>query len=479
MLKGTMRKLVLMAVVAGVLALFAGQALAGGGNGLDRAIAAQEHHTNALLAHAGVVGTAVGIGANGQAVVKVYTERGGVANLPAKLDGVVVEIEVTGELVAQSDPQASFSRPVPIGVSTGTERLNVYRGSLYCSVGTLGARLTDGTNVWALSNAHVFALEGAKTDGAVQTGTNGDRILQPGRADMAGCGSQAQIDAAVIGNLADYRQIEMSRRANNTVDAAIASTTTANLGNATPADDGYGTPNSTTASAYVGQAVQKYGRTTGRTYGAVTGINATVIIRYDNGQARFINQIIVTGDSGAFSDSGDSGSLIVTNDGNNSPVALLFAGSSSTTIGNPIDVVLAEFGLTIDGSGTPSPTPTPGPTPVPTATPVPTPTSAPTATPPPTSTPVPGSGPDVAACSPSSASNRDQIVVSVTGSGFVDGANADFGTRVTVQGVTFVSDTQLDVQVKVHPKAASGPRDVTVTNPDSQSGTNAGCFSVN
>jgi hypothetical protein len=36
----------------------------------------------------------------------------------------------------------------------------------------------------------------------------------------------------------------------------------------------------------------------------------------------------------------------------------------------------------------------------------------------------------------------------------------------------------LQVQIKVHPKAAGGPRDVNVTNPDGQSATKAGCFSV-
>ena len=31
------------------------------------------------------------------------------------------------------------------------------------------------------------------------------------------------------------------------------------------------------------------------------------------------------------------------------PVGLLFAGSSTTTLANPIDVVLDRFGVTIDG----------------------------------------------------------------------------------------------------------------------------------
>ena len=57
----------------------------------------------------------------------------------------------------------------------------------------------------------------------------------------------------------------------------------------------------------------------------------------------------------------DSGSLIVTNSGHN-PVALLFAGSSTSTIGNPVGLVLTRLStvlgrsLTFVGSGTASPT---------------------------------------------------------------------------------------------------------------------------
>ncbi|MGH3372784.1 MAG: fibronectin type III domain-containing protein, partial [Nocardioidaceae bacterium] len=67
-------------------------------------------------------------------------------------------------------------------------------------------------------------------------------------------------------------------------------------------------------------------------------------------QARFVDQIAVTPDS--FSAGGDSGSLIVTQ-GGNEPVALLFAGGDGRTIGTPIDTVLQRFGVTVDGSTPP------------------------------------------------------------------------------------------------------------------------------
>lgn len=321
--------------------------------GLARAIAAQEAHTDRLLAKSGVLGTAVGLGADGRPVVKIYTESAGVPGLPHRLDGVPVEVEVTGELVAQNH-SLTLTRPAPIGTSSGSERLINVRGRLYCTVGTLGARVKDLAGiVYALSNAHVYALQGSKTQGTVQVGASGDRILQPGRVDMtAGCGSQHEIDTAVIGRLWDYEPIVFSRTANNTVDAAIARVSAAQVGVNTPDYDGYGTPSATIypdpdifSETLLNLPVQKYGRTTGLTTGTVTGVNATVMIKYDKGQARFIEQVIISG--GSFSAGGDSGSLIVTTD-ENRPVALLFAGSSSTTIGNPIGLVLEKFGVTID-----------------------------------------------------------------------------------------------------------------------------------
>ena len=45
--------------------------------------------------------------------------------------------------------------------------------------------------------------------------------------------------------------------------------------------------------------------------------------------------------------------------------------------------------------------------------------------------------------------------------------------------MTFVSATQLTVRIKVNPQASSGARTVTITNPDGQSGSLPGCFTVN
>ncbi len=316
-----------------------------GGQGPDlrAALAAKAHYANQLLAKEGVVGTAVGLGRDGNAVVKVYLTRAGAANVAKVLDGVAVETEVTGELRASlpvatpqvspgTDPTQHFDRPVPIGVSAGNLNDLVYYRT-FCTTGTLGARLKgikNGSTVYyALSNNHVFAVENqAKI---------GDPIIQPGQADN-GCRSTAQDQ---IGTLAGYVPLNFSRKGTNTVDAAAASVSPLQLDFQTPSN-GYGTPDSTTIPDTLGMPVQKYGRTTVLTHGSVTGIDATVKIRYSKGNtAMFIHQIVITGNNGSsFSNSGDSGSLIVT-ETDRKPVGLLFAGSSSTTIANPIDDVLS------------------------------------------------------------------------------------------------------------------------------------------
>ena len=89
-----------------------------------------------------------------------------------------------------------------------------------------------------------------------------------------------------------------------------------------------------------------------------------------------------------------------------------------------------------------------------------------------------GTAPEVEECDPNSASPGDRLTVTVSGANFQDGATVDFGQRVMVQGVTFVDASQLDVRIKVHPKAVPGARNVTVTNPDGLSGVLVGGFTV-
>lgn len=336
-------KVFLVAILISGLLVFSGDLLAQGYSeeAFKRVMEVQEKHTTNLMANKNIVGTAVGLNQNNKLAVKIFVSKPQLIDIPKTIDGIPVQVVASGEFFALKkpiksdpelpvepiDPTARFDRPVPIGVSTGHPDI---------TAGTIGCRVTDGTNVYALSNNHVYAN--------CNLASIGDWVIQPGTYD----GGVSSYDD--IGYLSDFEPIDFQQRG-NTIDAAIALSSKSELGNATPTN-GYGTPKSTTVEAKLRMKVKKYGRTTGLTNGKVYAINATVNVNYgDNDEdgyvdiARFVNQIIIT--PGTFSAGGDSGSLIVSANGN--PVGLLFAGSTLYTIANPIDEVLTSFGVTIDG----------------------------------------------------------------------------------------------------------------------------------
>jgi hypothetical protein len=206
------------------------------------------------------------------------------------------------------------------------------------TAGTLGCLVTKGGTKYILSNNHVMANS--------NNANINDQILQPGPFD----GGQVDVDR--IADLSQFVTIKFDG-SDNVVDAAIADVVNdADVTGATDPNAGsYGKPRTATVSASVNMNVQKYGRTTKHTNGKVQAINATVNVNYgeESGVARFVNQIVIGG--GNFSAGGDSGSLIVARGGSNDrkPVGLLFAGSSSSTIANPINAVLSAFSVTVVG----------------------------------------------------------------------------------------------------------------------------------
>lgn len=317
-------------------------------SGIAAAIAAQERHTPALLRIPGVLGTAVGLLPDGRAAVRIFLSAAGGPGLPDALDGTPTHVEVTGLFMARSDPTLRL-RPAPLGYSVGHPSI---------TAGSIGAQVVNGIgSVFVLSNNHVLANS---NDGSI-----GDPILQPGPYDGGTSSDQ-------IATLYAFKPIDFSG-GNNSFDAAIALSSTANLGNATPTDDGFGTPSAAiygdangdgvfdNKNALLNLNVQKYGRTTRLTRGRITGINATIDVCYEVvfifcvKSAHYVDQFVI-GQAG-FSDGGDSGSLIVSDDADKKPVALLFAGSDAETIANGIDLVLNYFGVTVNGGAAPPPTP--------------------------------------------------------------------------------------------------------------------------
>ena len=70
--------------------------------------------------------------------------------------------------------------------------------------------------------------------------------------------------------------------------------------------------------------------------------------------------------------------------------------------------------------------------------------------------------------------------VTIAGTGFFSGAAVSFsGAGITVNSTTFVSATTLTANIAVAAGAATGLRDVLVTNPDAGVGTRVGGFTVN
>ena len=315
---------------------------------VQAAIVIQERHTSELLGIPGVLGTAIGVSPTGTPTLRVLLASGDVRGLPANIEGLPVSPVVTGMIMARSDPTLR-QRPAPLGFSVGHFAI---------TAGSIGARVVDGSgNVYILSNNHVLANS--------NDATIGDAIYQPGPYDGGTAADQ-------IATLFAFKAINFSGGA-NTFDAAIARSTTVNLGFATPSDDAYGAPSAQIAddanadgafdnvNDLLGLPVQKYGRTTKLTHGQITGINGTVTVCYEVlyifcvKSATFTNQLII--DAAGFSGGGDSGSLIVTDDGAFHPVGLLFAGSSTQTIANRIDLILSYFSVAIDNGNSAPPPP--------------------------------------------------------------------------------------------------------------------------
>ncbi len=317
----------------------AGAALPLQASEVAKVMAVQNKHALSLEANDGVFGTATGRDASGRPVVLVLAERSDVRGVPATLDGVPVRLFVTPRPELFPKPggggggggvsfTSRVSRPVPVGYSVGNY--------LECASGTFGCRVLRGGQVYALSNNHVFARMNA--------GSAGEIVGQPGLYDNKPQCSGFYADT--IGSLADFVPVQTGANANNTVDAAIVKSTTAMIGNSTPAGF-YGIPDATPVEAVLDLPIQKVGRTTGLTTGTVIGVNATVTIAYAGANTRFVDQVLT---SPSFSKSGDSGSLIVTNNAAANPVALLFAGNrQGYTWGNRIQNVLSALNITIDG----------------------------------------------------------------------------------------------------------------------------------
>lgn len=202
-------------------------------------------------------------------------------------------------------------------------------------------------NEYILSNNHVIADQNKAKPGRL--------IVQPGLVDVA-C-LKAPSDAVATFSRAVKLNFGGGK---NTVDAAIAAV---DSGDVSPEILMIGEIAGSVGTPAVGLAVQKMGRTSCLTTGVIAALDANLKINYSDTKkpklATFVNQIIVTGSPATptFGIPGDSGSLILTQGDCPQAVALLFAGSTSVTIANPISEVLSKLDVSMVGTCTPASVP--------------------------------------------------------------------------------------------------------------------------
>src|SRR5215203_6370655 len=203
----------------------------------------------------------------------------------------------------------------------------------FCCSGTLGSLVTIGGTQYILSNNHVLA----RGDQAVA----GEDVSQPGLIDN-GCRI-----ATVVADFTGAAPL------GSNVDAAVAQLRAGQMDSSGFIED-IGVPGNSIVAPSIGLSVAKSGRTTGSTTGTISSINTSVNVQYQKGcnsakkfTVSYTNQVVIN--SSSFSAGGDSGSLIVTNNASHNPVALLYAGSSTSTIGNPIGEVLTKLSAALGG----------------------------------------------------------------------------------------------------------------------------------
>jgi len=267
--------------------------------------------------------------------------------IPSAIQGMRTDVIQTGIIRAFVDPTEKF-RPLLGGISIGHRDI---------TAGTLGCFVTKENKVFALSNNHVLANSNA--------GQIGDAIYQPGAYDGGTfedtCGTLAEFlpisflvedgqcnTGSFIAKILNYlsETFGHSHRMKLIKTSALTNQADCALCALSVGFDNYiietGKPTGS-ALATLGDPIHKFGRTTLHTEGMIEQVDMMVQVAYSADGSRiavFDGQYA----AGAMSAGGDSGSAILKGD---KVVGLLFAGSETVTIINPIQYVLDAFGCEI------------------------------------------------------------------------------------------------------------------------------------
>ena len=328
-------------------------------------VAVQNTLTTDLMKLPGVLGTAVGLDASEQTALVIYVDQDSpsradiIRGLPPQVRGIGVKVELTEKFRAFAGKPpgtggggggvshtAKQTPPIQLGTSGGWSK-DLANG--YCCGGTLGSLIQVNGVQYILSNYHVFESDIVPGGNGI-VATTGDNIIQPGLIDV-GC------NAANAQNVATL--VKLSSLPGNNVDCSVAQVISGMVSTSGAILE-IGTISSSTVGASLNQAVKKSGRTTGLSSSKVSGLNATISVAYENECAggaaftkTFTGQIVIANSNSQFLNAGDSGSLMVENVTTNPhAVGLLYAGSSSSAIANPIGQVLQFIGGKLGGTAT-------------------------------------------------------------------------------------------------------------------------------
>ncbi len=340
---------------------------------------AQKKHCNNLLKKPNVVSvgygykTVKGVKTDKVCIVIGVEKKMGVSSLraeeivPQHIDGIETDIIEIGHVYALAskkdkdkkrrakkraafDPKKKF-RPAMPGISIGHHKI---------TAGTFGCVVEKDDQLMILSNNHVLANS---NDAVV-----GDDIYQPGPADGGTAADKigtlygfvpidfgggttpppteptcpiAKFVAKVINVFAyivgsSHRLLAHRPLAGtNIVDAALALPTEEIIKDIVQIGVPVGV-----VDPVLGTSIQKYGRTTSYTTGEILQLGTTISVDYGaSGVATFHDQIV----AGNMSAGGDSGSAVLDMDKN--LVGLLFAGSATSTIINPMGKVFELLNL--------------------------------------------------------------------------------------------------------------------------------------
>lgn len=234
--------------------------------------------------------------------------------IPSHLHGIPTDVIEAPRFVpylepTQNVPNRERYRPIPGGVQIYMPT-SINTGG-YCTLGMYArstAQQDDPSNLYLLANAHCFP----RAD---------QRIYQPN----------------------DEHESDWIANASRIVNSALVDGGIAQLRNPTDAEPneilGIGVPRSTVSLSIddLGTSVIKSGRTTGTTIGLLAYLHADADDKKD--------QIIIVDQSEVFSDHGDSGSIVLFDEGSlkHHVIGLLWGGALIYTVLCPIQAVCEEL----------------------------------------------------------------------------------------------------------------------------------------